>query len=152
MNKIEILTATKNDLSIILEIQKICFEESALRYNTRDIQPLKQILQEVEKEFNEGIFLKAVCDDKIIGSVRSYQKENTCYINKLIVLPDFQNQGIGRKLMNEIEKKFSVKRFELFTGFKDEKNIAFYQKLGYEIFNTKELSETVSIVFMEKIV
>jgi hypothetical protein len=43
-----------------------------------------------------------------------------------------------------------VARFELFTGSKSEANIRLYQRHGYTITRTSQLSPTVSIVFMEK--
>lgn len=55
------------------------------------------------------------------------------------------------RLMNEMEKKFhNVERFELFTGYKDEKNIYFYNKLGYRIFKEEFLGDKVKLVFFEK--
>jgi GNAT superfamily N-acetyltransferase len=71
---------------------------------------------------------------------------------KAIVHPDFQNKGIGTELMKEIERKFSkVSRYELFTGFKDEKNIYFYKKLGYKVFKEESLSNDLKLIFLEKI-
>lgn len=54
-------------------------------------------------------------DGKIIGSVRAFEKGETCYIGRLIVHADYQNQGFGTKLLNRIENIFNSKRFELFT-------------------------------------
>ncbi len=89
---------------------------------------------------------------KIVGSVRAYSKENTCYIHRLIVLPEYQNQGIGKVLMAEIEKRFknSVQRYELFTGSRDPRNLYLYNQLGYKTFKTKKLSDEISFVYLEK--
>jgi ribosomal protein S18 acetylase RimI-like enzyme len=146
-----ITEALSIDLPEILDLQKSAFLENAIRYNDANIQPLMQTLQEIEIEFNEGLFLKAEDDSKIIGSVRAYSKDNVCYIGKLIVHPQYQNRGIGKKLMNEIEKRFnSVLRYELFTGSKDEKNIFLYTKLGYKIFEQRTIKDNLVLVFMEK--
>lgn len=54
-------------------------------------------------------------------------------------------------LMHAIETAFeSVKRFELFTGSKSEKNLRLYEKLGYIVFNTEEFNPNISMVYMEK--
>lgn len=54
--------------------------------------------------------------------------------------------------MNEIERRFSqCNKFELFTGYKDKKNIYLYNKLGYNIFQEKSLNDKVRLVFLEKI-
>jgi len=36
-----------------------------------------------------------------------------------MVLPDYQNKGVGRRLLAAIEKEFQGKRFELITGSKN---------------------------------
>ncbi|HEY9707962.1 MAG TPA: GNAT family N-acetyltransferase, partial [Oculatellaceae cyanobacterium] len=76
----------------------------------------------------------------------------TCFIGRLMVHPDFQNQGIGTKLINEIEKRFNqVRRYELFTGYRSEGNLYLYQKLGYSLFKTERISEQVSLLYLEKL-
>lgn len=71
----------------------------------------------MKKDFEKQIFLKTVIDGRIIGSVRAFGKEGTCYVGRLIVHPDFQNRGIGAQLMHETEKVFNTsKRFELFIS------------------------------------
>ena len=76
--------------------------------------------------------------------MRAFAEQGTCYIGRLIVHPDFQNQGTGTKLMNKIERLFNnSKRFELFTGHKSKWNIYFYQKLGYRIFMTKKITDNL---------
>lgn len=55
-------------------------------------------------------------------------------------------------MMMEIENRFqNVLRFELFTGFKDEKNINFYEKLDYTVFKEETHGNTMKFVFLEKI-
>jgi len=86
-----------------------------------------------------------------VGSVRAETKNGTCFIGRLVVSPDFQNQGIGASLLMEIEKKFNDSiRYELFTGDKSEKNIYLYQKLGYRVFKSEKQSANVNIVYLEK--
>lgn len=107
----------------------------------------------VKEQFKTHIFLKAVCEGKIIGTVRAYEKNGTCYIGKLAVLPSKQNQGIGTALMKEIEKYFTAKRFELFVGAKSDKNIHLYQKLGYKIYRTGDYEcGHIEILYMEKLI
>jgi len=101
------------------------------RYNNYDIPPLRQTIDEIKEQFKSHIFLKAVSEGKIIGTVRAYEKDGTCYVGRLAVHPDMQNQGVGTALMREIEKLYSPKRYELFVGSKSDKNIHLYQKLGY---------------------
>ena len=140
-----------SDAEEILSLQKLAYRSEAEIYNDFNIPPLVQTLEIIEKDFENQYFLKAVMDGKIIGSVRAYTKEGTCYIGRLIVHPDFQNRGIGTDLMNEIERIFNTRRrFELFTGDKSERNLYFYQKLGYKIFKKAKITDQTIIVFLEK--
>ena len=143
--------ATVLDAEEILSLQKLAYRSEAEIYNDFNIPPLLQTLESIEKDFEKQFFLKARADGKIIGSVRAYAKEGTCYIGRLIVHPDFQNQGIGRTLMNEIEKIFNhCERFELFTGDRSERNLYFYQKLGYRIYKKENITDQTKIVCLEK--
>jgi ribosomal protein S18 acetylase RimI-like enzyme len=147
----EVEKATLSDAEEILSLQKLAYQSEAEIYNDFNIPPLVQTLEEIKKDFGIQFLLKAVMDEKIIASVRAYTKEGTCYIGRLIVHPDFQNQGIGTKLMVEIEKIFSTcQRFELFTGARSERNLYLYQKLGYKIFKTAKITDQTTIVYLER--
>lgn len=143
--------AKKDDLAEILELQKLAYQSQAEIYNEYSIPPLTQTLDEIKEDFTFQIFLKIMINNKIIGSVRAYKEKDTCYINRLMVHPDFQNQGIGNKLMVKIESIFKkINRFELFTGYKSKKNLYLYQKLGYRPFKTEKLSENLYLIYLEK--
>lgn len=104
------------DLERILNLQKTAYLSEAETYNDYSIPPLVQTLDNIKEEFKDKLFLKAVSDGEIVGSVRAFAKQGTCYISRLIVHPDHQNKGIGRQLMECIENHFcNCRRFELFT-------------------------------------
>jgi len=148
LTKIE--RATTNDAKEILELRKVAFEGQAKIYDDYALPPLTQTLEEIMAEFEKNDFLKASIDGRIIGSVRAHLEQDTCFIGRLVVHPDYQNQGIGTRLMNEMEKHFNnARRFELFTGHKSEKSIYFYQKLGYQIFKKEEINPGLTHLYME---
>ena len=140
-----------SDLADILSLQKLAYQSEAERYNDFNIPPMRQTPEEIEDEFQTSTFLKASVDGRIIGSVRAYLEDGTCYIGRLIVHPEFQNQGIGKKLMSEIERLFKgAKRFELFTGHKSEKSLHFYKNLGYTAFRSEKISDDLELLYLAK--
>ena len=149
----KITQADLNDIEEILNLQKLAFQSQAKIYNDQYLPPLIQKLDEIKEEFLEKIVLKALSDGKIIGSVRAHEDKGTCHIGRLIVHPDFQNQGIGKQLMKAIEDFFKeCRRFELFTGYKSEKNLHLYKKLNYKIYKTieEDACNRVKLFYMEK--
>ncbi|GAK07674.1 GNAT family N-acetyltransferase [Geomicrobium sp. JCM 19038] len=147
----KIVEATVNDACHILNLQKLAYVSEAEIYNDYTIMPLKEDLETAKKSFEKNIVLKYVEDDVMIGSVRAFQEEGVCYINKLMVHPACRNRGIGQALMEEIEAKFDPVVYRLFTGAKSEKNIFLYEKLGYSVYRTGKFDfEDTEFVFMEK--
>ncbi|MDP4093970.1 MAG: GNAT family N-acetyltransferase [Bacillota bacterium] len=140
--------AQKTDLSEILNLQKLAFYSEAAACNDFTIPPLVQTIESVEEEFIRMTFYKTVSEGSIIGSVRVYTENDTCFIGRLIVHPDFQNRGIGKQLMKHVEKEFeSCGRFELFTGKHSKRNIYFYSSLGYRIFKEEKINDKLSFVY-----
>ncbi len=145
-------TADINDAAQILLLQKEAFQSEAKAYNDFEIPPLTETIEELKQLFKNHIFLKATVDGKIVGSVRASLNNGTCHIGRLVVDPKFQNQGIGKKLLSEVERKCaSCKRFELFTGIKSAKNIHLYEKEGYRAFKTEAVSGKLSLICFEKV-
>lgn len=89
--------------------------------------------------------------NRIVGSVRARIEDGDCTIGRLIVDPQHQGQGIGTALLVAIEKyALEAKRFTLFTGSRSEANIQLYQRHGYLIVRTEQLSPAAKRVFLEK--
>ena len=147
---LQIEQASKTDLSEILNLQRLAYQSEAILLNNFSIPPLLQTLEEVQQEFSNGVFLKAVTDGQIIGSVRGYVQDRTLNIGKLIVHPDFRGRGIGTQLLQAIEDACPDCRYELFTSAKSEKNIRLYERQGYRRFAEKQVSAELCFVYLEK--
>jgi GNAT superfamily N-acetyltransferase len=143
--------ATEEDLPEILRLQKLAFKEEADFVGDPNIEPMAQTLEDLKHEFAKEIFLKFVEDGMILGSVRAFEEEGTCYIKRMIVHPDHWGKGIGKNLMREIERVFGdSKRYELFTRIDHRRTRPFYQSLGYLPFRTEKVSNSLTFVYLEK--
>ena len=147
---VTIVSANQQNLQEILDLQYLAYQSEAKLLDNYFIPPLVQTLQDVQQEYEKGYFLKAVKCGTIIGSVRAYSQNETLHIGKLIVHPDFQGQGIGTKLLSEIERKYPHKRYELFTSSKSARNIKLYKNLGYSILKIEQISDELEFVYLCK--
>lgn len=146
-----ILRAEKSDLKQILELQYLAYESEAKLLNNYNIQPLKETLEEIEQEYQNGIILKALHDKgSIIGSVRGHVEGDTMLVGKLIVHPEYQKNGIGTQLLSELENICPQPRYELFTSNKSIKNIRLYERAGYVKFKEKDISSDLRLIYLEK--
>jgi GNAT superfamily N-acetyltransferase len=147
----EISSAIIADAEELLSLQRQAYQSEAEIYSDYNIPPLTQTLDELIQEFEHHIILKAVVSNKIVGSVRALVKDDTCCIGRLIVHPDYHNQGIGTQLMNEVENQCNqCIRFELFTGHLSVKNLYLYEKLGYKRFASKEINGALTLISLDK--
>jgi phosphoribosylformimino-5-aminoimidazole carboxamide ribotide isomerase len=148
---VEISLAKPEDSAELVRILKAAFMLEAIRYNKFDIPPLLETVENFAASFADLTIYKAEQNGKIVGSVNTRVENGTCYIGRLIVDPEYHNQGIGKQLMTSAEADNpQVTRFELFTGYRSEKNIKFYEKQGYTIYAQKMYEEDFGMVYLEK--
>ena len=151
--KVVVQEATREDAPEILALQRLAYLSEAAIYDEYGIPPLTQTLEELRADFGRQVYLKAVLDGRIIASVRAHAGGGTCFVGRLIVHPDSQNQGIGSRLMEEIETLFGqARRFELFTGHRSERNLYLYQKLGYRPFRREQVTAALTLAYLEKVI
>lgn len=73
------------------------------------------------------------------------------FIGRLMVAPDLQGLGLGRRLLDLIEEAAppGTARSVLVTGAQSESNQAFYRRRGYVV-TAEEVRGSVPIVVMER--
>ena len=172
IDKVLFRPAEKADAPEILALQKIAYQSEAEIYGDDSLPAMHQALEDLLKDFeckpnsnppaseivpsdpghaDRVVFLKAMVNGKIIGSVRGHSKGSNAYVNRLVVHPYFQKRGIGKQLMTEIERAFpEASRFEVYTGSKSDRSLVQFHKLGYTDFKTESFTPTITWVYLEK--
>jgi len=85
----------------------------------------------------------AIINGTIVACICVEQKENNAYIGTFAVSPAFQNQGIGKQVLNKVEnyavKQLGTKKLVMVVISQREELISFYERRGYR--RTGEMSE-----------
>lgn len=146
-----IKVAVKDDAEELLLLQKVAYQSEAELNEDYNIPPLTQTLDQYINDFDKRTILKVEENKRIIASGQAYIHNDTCFIGRLIVLPEFQGKGYGSAILDNLEKAFpKVKRYELFTGEKSVRNIQLYKRKGYSAFKEETLGKT-KVIFLEKL-
>ena len=94
-------------------------------------EEIKRVLRK-----NSDLFLVGLIEKKVIAVVIGAFDGRRGYVHHLAVSPEYQNKGYGRKIMEELHKRFrnlNVHKVHLFIEKYNEEVINFYKKLGWEI-------------------
>jgi GNAT superfamily N-acetyltransferase len=148
---VAIVDAVPGDAEAILALQRLAYQSEARRYDNWSIPPLVETLDSVREHIERHVVLKAIVDDRLVGSVRGVLTDGICEVGRLIVHPEAQRRGIGAALLDAIEARVSgAAAFELFTGDRSQGNLRLYARHGYVVTHTTPVSAGVSLVFLRK--
>lgn len=98
-------------------------------------------LKELSSEEEQNIVVVAAFDEKDIAGIAIALKtvDEKAEIKHLYVLPSYQGQGVGRRLLTEILVSFTeVKTVDLWVETENHPAISFYEKFSFE---KKEIAE-----------
>jgi GNAT superfamily N-acetyltransferase len=117
----------------VLTVQRAAFVEEARLYDTVDIPPLTETLDEVRSELATTITIGAFRGDRLVASARLTIEDSVGWVSRVAVAPDQQGRGIGSALLEAMESEAppAVTRFQLGAAFKSRHNIAMYERRGY---------------------
>lgn len=87
----------------------------------------------------ERIIFVALNEDQFVGGLEAIVEADYMYVSRLAVIESEKHKGIGSALMKSAEEKAkSLDLFAVILGTADFQAKAFYEKLGYQIYLTKE--------------
>ena len=145
-------SAQDGDAEALLALQRRAYDSEARLYDDWNIPPLTQALASLRSEIATLTFLKASANGAIVGSVRARVVDGCAQVGRLIVDPPCQRQGVGSSLLRAVEAALpDAARFELFTGSRSVGNLRLYERHGYRMRETRQLSERVSVVYLDKL-
>jgi predicted N-acetyltransferase YhbS len=127
---LKIRRAMERDFPEILTIQAEAFAQYEGIYEVTAWT--KETLENIRLNATDKAILVAEWDGAIVGSVRFGIAGGVCIIRLLSVDPPYQGKGIGKALMQEIERQTaSAHKLYVCTMLRTPRNIALFLKLGY---------------------
>ena len=131
---IQIKAATIEDAEVLVDIYNKAFYEDFVKYG--ECPGYGKSVSDMEKSINETLKYIAYVGENPVGAISVLKKDDgVYYLGALCVIPEYQRQGIGHKLLEFFkEQNKDWKKIELVTPADKEKNISFYtKKCGFNI-------------------
>jgi GNAT superfamily N-acetyltransferase len=152
-NDIEIRGIRSEDAGEVLTLQRAAFVQEALIYDSVQMPPLTQTLDEVEAELVENLGCVAIEHGRMIGAVRARSDDGLLLIGRLAIAPDKQGFGVGTQLLEAVEgrgRESGCREAELFTGSLSEANLRLYERAGYRETTRVDGDDGIQQVFLRK--
>ena len=148
--KIEL--ATIQDVPALLDLQRKAFGPLCEELRWENAPILSDTLEHLIEEFSQCTTLKVENEEGlIIGSVNGKVTDGSLYIGRLMVLPEFQQQGIGKCLFREIQSRLPHRRVWLCTCQQIRPPYDFYLREGFRHYQSEIVGPGLTWAYMEKI-
>ena len=147
--KIEL--ATIQDVPELQELQHKAFGPQCIELGWEDAPPMTESLEHAYEEFAQCTTLKVREDaGRIIGSIRGNVTDGSLYMGRLMVLPEYRQQGIGKQLFREIQSRLPHNRAWLCTCKQVQAPYEFYLREGFRPYKDEIVGPGLTWVYMEK--
>ncbi|MBR4481284.1 MAG: GNAT family N-acetyltransferase [Prevotella sp.] len=147
--KIEL--ATIQDVPELQELQHKAFGPQCIELGWEDAPPMTESLEHAYEDFAQCTTLKVLDDEgRIIGSIRGNVTDGSLYMGRLMVLPEYRQQGIGKQLFREIQSRLPHNRAWLCTCKQVQAPYEFYLREGFRPYKDEIVGPGLTWVYMEK--
>jgi len=134
---LDVRPATRADAGELFTLTRACWLQELWANPGVLIPALEESFEDAVRGIEEWMTLVARAGGRIIGSTRGRATgDGTAWdVGRVMVAPDLQGRGIGRRLLELIEDAApaEVTSFELRTGANSVDNIRMYEKAGYRL-------------------
>lgn len=115
----------------LLTLQRAAYVPEAQLYDDVRLPALVQTLDELVAELTTGSCLATRAGSRLVGAVRTRERDGVLHVGRLVVAPDVQGHGIGTRLLLTVEQATELPRAALFTGARSTANLRLYGRHGY---------------------
>jgi GNAT superfamily N-acetyltransferase len=115
----------------LLTLQRAAYVSEAQLYDDVRLPALVQTPDELADELAQSSCLAALAGSRLVGAVRTRERDGVLHVGRLVVAPDLQGRGIGTRLLLAAERSTTLPRAALFTGARSTANLRLYRRHGY---------------------
>jgi tRNA (guanine37-N1)-methyltransferase len=125
--------ATLADAEEILTLQRACWVQEAIVNERLDIPALHETLEDVRADLERWTTYVVRSTGRLVAGVRGRLDGDVWDIGRIMVAPDLQGRGLGRRLLEYIQEvaPADATSFSLNTGARSQKNLRMYRKAGF---------------------
>lgn len=145
---IKIQRTNVNEVEALLNIQMKAFKEDLNIYQDYETSPATESKERLLRKINNSFHYTVFMGDVIIGGIEVRKlSETQFYLNRVYLSPDYQNHGIGFKLMKFVESEFpEALEWTLSTPYLNYRNHHFYEKFGYKKIGEQKITEKLILL------
>ncbi len=136
----QVRLANYDDIPAIMNITREAFVKYQQMSGVEHLAALEESYNDVKKDIDTKVVLLALSDGDPVGSVRvKIFPDGTAYLSRFAVKLTSQNNGIGKSIMNLVDRimlKRGVREIRLHTDSKITPLIRFYYGRGFYIDST----------------
>ncbi len=130
---LDVRRAQPADAGEVLTLQRACWLQEQQANPGVEIRALRESLDEVRAWLADGTVLVLRSHGRLVGAVHGVVRDGEWHVYRLMVAPDLQGRGLGRRLLAAIESEAPshVSSYLLFTGAGSTRNLRLYRRAGY---------------------
>jgi tRNA (guanine37-N1)-methyltransferase len=132
---VEIRPATRADAGELFTLTRACWLQELWANPGVVIPALEESFDDALRGLDDWTTLVAMAGGRMVGSARGRAEGEVWDVGRVMVAPDLQGRGLGRRLLRLIEEAApaTVTTYSLFTGAGSVDNIRMYKKAGYRL-------------------
>ncbi|PST83635.1 GNAT family N-acetyltransferase [Pedobacter yulinensis] len=143
MTAIQIIPAEQQVVPMLLQLyQAVSADPAGLIRQPAEVNE-EYVNGFVSESLRNGLILLMTAQERIIGEIHAYTPQLAAFRHILtdltiVLAPEYQGRGLGKQLftafLDRVSSDFAhILRVELYVRESNERNVAFYQRLGFII-------------------
>lgn len=153
--EIQLILATPKDAEVIHKMKYEAFLPLYETYHDDETSPVKEPLDKViwKLQQEKSDYFLITFQGVSVGAVRVVEKEKSVfYISPIFILPEYQNQGIGGKVINQLFALYpDAVTWKLDTILQEKGNCHLYEKCGFQKTGKEtKINENMTLIDYEK--